>query len=221
MPLPRLRRQKRERPERERQPRPRIEASNSEQSEKNKILDVIDSKGLTKDSNIALPNPTNFQKYLETTDFREYAKTVSVFFYGKVWFYNEILKLLLNNEDWYKSQEVHIVHSMKEVKNSAAKSDGIPKIILPSVHDQSSLNILVSKAFETGSPVWFVGYPSTLAKHLLVSFQCFFLCNTSIHEREILEDVAGIYHQDIGFLEDRKHSVLISKDEARSAHLTF
>ncbi len=174
------------------------------------------------DESIAPPNPGNAQSILGDDEFKALIKKASTFLYGKAWFYNAVLEILLGIE-WEKSKAIQIVHSAKELANPSqkTKSSGKPLLILPAVHDQVTLNILVSKALETKRPVWFVGYPSTLSKHLLVSFHSFFLCDASRNEIEILSDVTELSSQDTDFLKMPKRAVFISRGNANSIHLTF
>jgi hypothetical protein len=180
---------------------------------------------LSPDVNIFPKDPENLQSELYKKEFQRSLWKVSVFIYGKVWFYNKILQILLG-ADWHKSKTIYIVHSPKDLDDVISmqlpeKEKKKPIIILPAVHDQNTLNLLVSRTLETGNPVWFIGYPSTLAKHLLASFECFFLCKASKLEMDILTDVAELTDTDVEFLQQKKGVVFISKEKFESLHLTF
>ena len=177
---------------------------------------------LTPDPRIAPANPSNATDILGKQSFKDQMMRVCIFIYGKIWFYNAILEIL-QGTNWNISKEIQIVHNAKMLTNSTQRSPKLrkPVVILPSVHDQVELNKLVSKALETKRPVWFVGYPSTLSKHLLVSFQSFFVCSASDSEIDILRDVTELSSLDTQFLKDKRSAVLISKGDSQSIHFTF
>lgn len=196
------------------------ESAPASAQESEEILDL--AKNLVRDESIAPHNALNAATYFGEKKVKDRIKTTSVFFYGKVWFYNAVLEILLG-PDWNKSKEIQIVNHGRTLSTAtqASKKAGRPLVILPSVHDQDGLNRLVSKALETKRPVWFIGYPSTLSKHLLVSFQSFIVCAASNHESDILSDVAELSQQDMEFLKQQKSAVFISKGSAQSIHLSI
>ena len=177
---------------------------------------------LTPDPRVAPANPSSAVDILGKQAFKDQMMRACIFIYGKIWFYNAILEIL-QGANWNTSKEIQIVHNAKMLTNSTQRSPKLrkPVVILPSVHDQVELNKLVSKALETKRPVWFVGYPSTLSKHLLVSFQSFFVCNASKSEIDILKDVTELSNLDTQFLDDKRSAVLISKGDSQSVHFTF
>lgn len=177
---------------------------------------------LVLDTNLVPENAKNAKEIFKDKTFLDELKTTSTFFYGKVWFYNAVLEFLLGKK-WGESKEVQIIHYAKGFGKPTAQAKPNPKplVILPAVHDQVSLNMLVSKALETERPVWFIGYPSTLSKHLLISFQSLFLCSASENELKILSDVAELSTQDTEFLKQPKSGIYISKENAKSIHMTF
>ncbi len=184
-----------------------------------KLKDIVT---LELDSNVASPNPTSAVSLIGQPDFKSEIKAISAFFYGKVWFYNTVLEILLG-PNWPTHQSIQVIHYEKGLSTETAGSRTKlkPLVVLPSVHDQISLNMLVSKALKTERPVWFIGYPSTLSKHLLVSFQSFFLCEASPIELEILSDVVQLSKLDLEFLIGPKNGIYISKGNSQSVHLTF
>lgn len=141
-----------------------------------------------------LGEPKNLSNFLKS----------SIFIYGKIWFYNAILRKLLGN-DWSKSRKYRVVHNIKDLQelqqvDERKKKYNGPVILIPSVQTQNELNELLSKSLETNLPVWFVGYPSTLQKHLLITFEYFFICFVSEDEMRILQDVTEITDDDGSYL---------------------
>ena len=78
--------------------------------------------------------------------------------------------------------DIYTLTDLSRKARKAAQSKIL--VTIPVVEDYKALNKLISRALRRAMPVWFIGWPSLIGKHLLVSFDAFFVA-ADIPDEEI------------------------------------
>lgn len=102
------------------------------------------------------------------------------------------------------------IYTLTDLSQKARKTvQGKILVTLPIVEDCKALNKLVSRALRKAMPVWLIGWPSLIGKHLLVSFDAFFVA-ADIPEEELapLVGVTPLENQHIERMNELKADAL-------------
>ena len=146
---------------------------------------------------------------LKDEEFKRELLSLNVFIFGRVDFFEKILAQIFGDA-WRKKEVLvrEIAHIEKVVRERNASGDNEQGvlIVIPSVQDEEKLNQLVAEAMKVGAPVWLVGYPSTLRKHLWVNFSGFILCQAPVKEIQALQDILGLTSLDLQILSSESPS---------------
>ncbi len=73
----------------------------------------------------------------------------------------------------------------------------LPFILLPTAHNQETLNRLITKALEANCHIWLIAIPSQIQPQLLLSFECFFLSPDPVSELRIFQGITPIIEADL------------------------
>jgi len=132
---------------------------------------------------------------LQNPDVRNVILKSNVFIFGKVGFFDRIIKALSNlykevsgkdiktfrtNTDLgrlVRRKKGQVTAEETEQENEIETSEDFtsPIILFPTSDSDEGLNQLLAKALEKKRPIWVVALPSQIKRHLLLSFNCFFL----------------------------------------------
>jgi len=133
-------------------------------------------------------------KELMSNEFRRALRRMNTFIYGKVGLYENLL-IQVFGKSWQQGRWSILIREEKQLEEVAILRKTL--VLIPAVQDENKLNHLVAKAIRLGNPVWLVGYPSTIHKHLWANFSCFILTSAPESELRILRDVVGLTVVDI------------------------
>lgn len=152
----------------------------------------------------------SFDNILKQTEFIRILKLANIFVFGKVGFFEIIqegLKSTFLKE--YPDTKFKVIRTLSDLKNKdrrpsskviekkAGEVNDSPLILMPTVKSRADFNEIVSAAFETKKLIWLIALPSQLEKHLLVSFDCFFLPIAPKEEIGLLSDITPLDQIDI------------------------
>lgn len=134
---------------------------------------------------------------LMTREFKHSIRHLNTFMYGKIGLFEHFL-LQVFGKNWKTGRWSELIREEKQLSNLSTTKKAL--ILIPAVQNEDGFNRLVAKAMSLGRPVWLIGYPSTIHKHLWANFSCFILSPAPKVELEILRDVLGLTTTDLNIL---------------------
>lgn len=157
---------------------------------------------------------------LNEQGFKSALTSSNVFIFGKVGFFDAILSCLsktcwsdcpqqftcVRTETDLKKLEsrrrARRAQSTLEPEETSGKIE-IPIVLMPSVENVDGLNRLITAAMKTCQKIWLVGLPSQIQRHLLLSFNCFFIAPGPRTEIEIISTITPLTDEDVNNLTTR------------------
>ena len=107
----------------------------------------------------------------------------------------------------FDNKEMRPLHALADINLSTSEGEKGPLLVVPLAENRDELNKIVSAAFEAARPVWLIGLPSQIEKHLLVLFDVFFLTKISSKEISLLVDLAIVSEADIQGIRENDNTI--------------
>jgi hypothetical protein len=145
----------------------------------------------------------------------------NVFIFGKIGFFDLIISALSNIHKESRGKAIKLIKTEKEMitysrsrKHNKMNSrmekelrqeprDNLsPIIIFPTADSDESLNQFLAAAFTLKNPLWVVALPSQLKRHLLLSFNCFFLTQGADEDFDVLSGITPAINDDLNKLKE-------------------
>jgi len=140
---------------------------------------------------------TTFSSLMGDKQFRHRLRKKNTFIYGKVGFFEPFLVRVFG-KNWQEGRWSVLIKATEQLKEISASKRTL--ILIPAVQTGEEFNQLIAAALALQNPVWLVGYPSTVHRHLWANFSCFILSPAPEVEIRVLQDIVGLNSSEIGVL---------------------
>lgn len=179
---------------------------------------------------VHFPSPGNTEEPKQDFSLRKLVKNVqfskllpekNILILGKVGFFDLILTELKKSYQDKTGNKPTIISTEKELDKLIEKEKDVklPIILVPAVDSQNGLNRLLTRALALKAPVWLVALPSQIHKHLLLSFNWFFISSSTPREIAVLANITPIANEDVDKLKADLHIAAIFAADQKIAKL--
>ena len=125
-------------------------------------------------------------------------RRLNTFVYAKAGLYEVALRHILGTK-WRDGRYSVLVQTEGAIE-ALQKSDKRTLVVLPVVESDGQFNRLVTLALSVGNPVWVVGYPTILRRHLWMHFRGFIIFQAPQRELSALRGVITLSQRQISSL---------------------